>query len=84
MWIEQSARKHGITDDDMRHAIMHRFHVSELPADDDTERVLILGPNRAGSPLELVALLVDDGAVVIHAMPMRARYRPLLERKPRR
>ncbi len=42
------------------------------------------GPDRAGNPLELVALLVDDGAVVIHAMALRARYRPLLGRKPRR
>jgi len=84
VWIEQTARKHGVTDDDMRHAITHRLHVSELPTDDDSERVLVLGPDRAGNPLELVALLVDDGAVVIHAMALRARYRPLLGRKPRR
>ncbi|MGI8751548.1 MAG: hypothetical protein ACR2MN_04425 [Acidimicrobiales bacterium] len=84
MWIEQTARTHGVTDDDMRHALTHRLHVSELPTDDDSERVLILGPDRAGNPLELVALLVDDGAVVIHAMALRARYRSLLERKPQR
>ncbi len=83
MWIEQDARKHGVTDEDMRHAITHRLHVSELPTDDETERVLIIGPNRAGNPLELVALLVEDGAVVIHAMALRARYRSLLERRPR-
>ena len=83
MWIEQDARKHGVTDEDMRHAIAHRLHVSELPTDDDTERVLIIGANRAGNPLELVALLVEDGAVVIHAMALRSRYRPLLERRPR-
>ncbi|MDA8284597.1 MAG: hypothetical protein M0Z42_15175 [Actinomycetota bacterium] len=45
--------------------------------------MLIIGPNRAGNPLELVALLVEDGAVVIHAMALRARYRSLLERRPR-
>ena len=50
MWIEQDARKHGVTDEDMRHAITHRLHVSELPTDDETERVLIIGPNRAGNP----------------------------------
>ena len=84
MWIEQGARKHGVTDDDMRHAITHRLHTSELPTDNATERVLILGPDRAGNQLELVALLVEDGAAVIHAMPLRSRYRPLLGRKPRR
>ncbi len=30
VWIEQTARKHRVTDDDMRHAITHRLHVSEL------------------------------------------------------
>ena len=83
VWIEQDARKHGIADEDMRHAITHRLHVSELPTDDETERVLLIGPNRAGNPLEQMALLVEDGAVVIHAMALRAHYRSLLERRPR-
>lgn len=82
VWIEQSARKHGVADEDMRHAVAHRLHVSELPTDDDTERVLVIGPSRAGNPLELVALLVEKGAVIIHAMALRARYRPLLGRRP--
>lgn len=46
---QHAARKHGVTDDDMRHAITHRLHVSEIPTDDDSERVLVLGPDRAGT-----------------------------------
>ncbi len=29
----------------VRHAIAHRLHVSELPTDDETEWVLIIGPD---------------------------------------
>lgn len=37
--------------------------------------VLVLGPDRAGNQLELAALVADDGTVVVvHAMPMRAKY----------
>jgi hypothetical protein len=40
---------------------------------------LRLGPDRAGNPLEIVVLLLDDGReLIIHAMPMRPKYRDLL------
>jgi len=36
---------------------------------------LFLGPDCAGNRLELVALVADDGTVVVvHAMSMRAEY----------
>lgn len=79
LWIAPAARKHRVSDDDMRHAFAHSLHVSEL----DDSRALVIGPDRAGNPLELVALTTEDVPVVIHAMALRARYRPLLERKPR-
>lgn len=79
VWIAAAARKHRVSDDDMRHAFAHSLHVSEL----DDSRALVIGPNQAGNLLELVALTTEDVPVVIHAMPLRAHYRPLLERKPR-
>ncbi|MGH3850562.1 MAG: hypothetical protein ACRDRT_12815 [Pseudonocardiaceae bacterium] len=45
----------------------------------DDGKVLYLGVDRAGNLLEVVAVLRDDGSeVVIHAMPMGAKYEPFL------
>lgn len=38
-------------------------------------RGVVPGPDRAGLPLELALVVGDDGdVVVVHAMPMRAKY----------
>ena len=49
-------------------------------SDEDVDKVLYLGPDRAGNLLEVVAALrADDTEIVIHAtMPMRAMYESLL------
>ncbi len=46
--------------------------------DDDLR--LYLGPSRSGMLLEVIDLMrsEDKTELVIHAMPMRAKYRPLL------
>ncbi|HXW80695.1 MAG TPA: hypothetical protein VEJ84_14425 [Acidimicrobiales bacterium] len=41
-------------------------------------RYRILGPDRSGNFLELLVMDRPQGPAVIHAMPMRARYRRLL------
>nr|WP_243407184.1 hypothetical protein [Frankia canadensis] len=47
--------------------------------DENPQRELRLGPDRAGNLLEIVVLLLDDGAeLIIHAMRMRPKYRDLL------
>lgn len=38
---------------------------------DDPIRVLLAGPDSAGNVLELVVMMGDDVASVIHAMPLR-------------
>jgi len=45
----------------------------------DPIRYLVLGPDRAGNLLEVVVMDRSRGPVVIHSMPMQARYRKLLE-----
>lgn len=41
--------------------------------------MLYLGPDRAGNLLEVVSVMREDGTeIVIHAMPMRRIYEPLL------
>ena len=75
MEIHPSARKHGIADEDMEHAVEHAMAIDDQ--DDDTR--LYLGPSRGATLLEVVAIVRDEGSeLAIHAMPMRAKYRRLL------
>ena len=75
MEIYQSARRHGIADADILHAVEHALAVGEQ----DDGKVLCLGPDRAGNMLEVVAVAREDGTeVVIHAMRMRPKYEPFL------
>lgn len=78
--IHESARKHGVGDDDIVHAVEHAVAVYDIgEGDDEPIRSLHLGPDRAGNPLEMVVLELDDGRwLVIHAMRIRRRYQGLL------
>jgi hypothetical protein len=76
--IHPSARRHGIADADMLHAIDHSLLVDDLG--DDPDRWLVIGPDQAANLLELVVLVTAEGdELIIHAMPLRAVYRKLLE-----
>jgi hypothetical protein len=69
--VHRSARRHGVSDEDMAHALEHALAWVEVG--DDPTRYLLGGPNRAGNLLELVVIEPDAGVVlVIHAMPLRA------------
>lgn len=73
--IFASARKHGTADEDIDHAVDHALTIGEQ----GDGKVLYLGPDRAGNLLEVVSVIRDDGTeIVIHAMPMRAKYEPFL------
>lgn len=77
MEIHQSARKHGVADEDVLHAINHALALED--AGEDPDRWLVIGPDRAGNLLEVVVLTtLEDSRLVIHAMPMRAKFRRLL------
>jgi hypothetical protein len=76
MWapvIAPSAHKHGVSDEDMLHAwrnpVMVTYH--------DDGFTMIIGPDRAGNPLEVGTVdAADDAAVIIHAMAARpGKYR---------
>lgn len=76
--IHMSARRHGVADDDMLHAIDHSLVVDDLGEDPD--RWLVIGPDRSANLLELVVgVSVEGDELIIHAMPLRAVYRKLLE-----
>ncbi len=75
MEIHQSARKHGIADDDITHAVTQAMAIEDQ--DDDTR--LYLGPARNADMLEIVTIVRDDGSeLAIHAMAMRAKYQRLM------
>jgi hypothetical protein len=76
--IHESARKHSVVDEDIHHAIDHVLAIED--AGEDPDRWLVVGPDRAGNLLEVVVLMtVEDTQLVIHAMPIRAKFRRLLE-----
>lgn len=58
------------------HAVRNSLVVEEI--DEDPTRYLVLGPDRAGNPLEMVVLDRPQGPSGMHEMPMRAKYRALL------
>jgi len=72
-----AALKHGVDEQDIRHALIYTLVGKELG--EDPTRTLFLGPDTAGNLLELVVLDRPQGPAVIHAMPMRPQYRRLLE-----
>lgn len=73
--IHPSARKHGIADEDIEHAVENAMSIDER--DDDNR--LYLGPARNAELLEVVTIVRDDGSeLAIHAMQMRPKYLRLL------
>jgi len=73
--IHGTARKHGVADADIRHAVDHCLYQGEPDEDEPPWRVLYLGPDRAANLLEIVVLERDDGSeLAIHAMKMQRKY----------
>ena len=64
-----SARKHGITDDDMLHAYRNPIRVFAL--DDLT---MLVGPDTAARLLEIGVVTGDGIEFIVHAMPARERF----------
>ena len=71
MIIEPSARKHGVQDEDMRHALRHHWRQVET---DDVDRTVYIGPSTTGEPLEVVIVSDEAGTTIIHAMVARKKY----------
>ncbi len=61
--IAPSARKHGITDENILHAFSNPMRVEYH----DDGFTMIRGADCAGNPLEVGFIEVGDGVVIIHA-----------------
>jgi hypothetical protein len=68
--ISPSARKHGISDEDMLHALRNPAGVDYL----DDGLTMFIGAAQDGTLLEVGAVDGDDGPVIIHADRARAKY----------
>jgi len=67
--ILSSARKHGIDDADIRHVVRQPIRVLRLD-----ELSMVIGPDRSGRVLEVGIVVKSNSEVVVHAMPVRAKF----------
>ena len=74
MRVTESARDHGVADDDMHHAI--RNYVKVLPDQGDSELVMFIGPGYDATMLEIGVVEDDEDPRIVHAMKARAKYWP--------
>ena len=68
MEITASAHRHGIADDDIRHALHNAVHV--FPGD----VTIAVGGDRNGRLIEVGYVERADEVIVIHAMPARPKF----------
>lgn len=68
--IAPSARKHGIEDDDIRHAYLNPVRVFDL----DDGFTMLIGASRSGAVLVEIGVVEGDTAdVIVHAMRARPK-----------
>lgn len=67
--ILDSARKHGVHDNDMLHAYRNPIRVFE-----PDDLVMIIGPARTGALLEIGVATAEGIDFVVHAMSARPKY----------
>lgn len=77
MEIRASARKHGISDDAIRHAINNAIVAITRP--DQPDFTMLVGPDTRAALLEVGVLETDDQDYVIHAMVAREKYLKMID-----
>lgn len=69
--IEASARKHGVSDEDMLHELRHHWRAFKT---DDPEVTMFIGPSRTAEPLGVRVVTGEGGTAIIHAMNARDKF----------
>jgi hypothetical protein len=67
--ILDSARRHGLSDDDVLHA--HRNPIRVFEVDD---LIMLIGPDRAARLLEIGVVSAEGLDFIVHAMPARDKF----------
>jgi len=76
MRIGQPARKHGVTEEDMRHAVRNGMRRIDLGED----LTMLIGPAVDGTLLEIGVLDIEgEDPVVIHAMELSPKFYRFLQ-----
>lgn len=71
MRIGEPARKHGVSDADILHAVRNSMRWVEL----DDDLTMLIGAATNGALLEVGVLDIEgDDPVAIHAMPLRPKF----------
>lgn len=69
--IANSARRHGVSDMDMRHAYDNAIDAFDL----DGGFVMLVGPDRAANLMEVGVVIGLAGPQIVHAMrPVRRKF----------
>lgn len=68
--IADSARKHGVSDEDMLHAYANPIRIFEL----DEAFTMIIGANRAAIIYEIGVVDGAPAPVIVHAMAARDKF----------
>jgi hypothetical protein len=80
--IHRSARKHGVADEDIFHAVANQVGTFDLDPDADPPKILVIGPDRSANVLEVILLdFPDSPLLVIHAMRLTRKFYDLLPRE---
>lgn len=71
MRIGGPARRHGVGDADIEHAVRNSLRWVDM----DDDLTMLIGPAHDGTLLEIGVLdIAGDDAVVVHAMPLRPKF----------
>ncbi len=70
--IASTARKHGVSDQDMLYAYAYANPIRFYGVDEDL--AMFIGPDRAARMLEVGVVDGDLAPVVVHAMKARAKF----------
>ncbi|HMT33304.1 MAG: hypothetical protein IPL93_05515 [Actinomycetales bacterium] len=73
MEVATSARKHGVLDADIQHAWDQAIRLVEYEYQGE-DRLLVIGPDRHGRLLELVAVPARTPTTIIHADQLRPKF----------
>ena len=78
MRVHESAYRHGVDDEAIRHVVDFALTIIELAPDEDPRKILAIGPDPAGNLFEVIWLELESDDLVIHAMALRRAFYDLL------
>jgi hypothetical protein len=80
--IHKTALKHGVSTLDIHHATSHAIQTFQYFDEWDRKRILIIGPDRSGNMLELIATIrSDQTARIFHAIKLRPKFQNLINQR---